>query len=70
MNTELINMLIKRAGLVSVNIGCDETMQVFNKRRFAELIVRECMVLSGGFTHPRYGQTADTRISDHFGVKE
>lgn len=71
-----IKELIKLAGSINVNIGCDETVQVFDKQRFAELIIEhatECVrdVLRDEDSPLTYEATdmIQKRIKQYFGVK-
>lgn len=48
--------------------GPKETLQEAINDKFAEMIIKECMVLTSGFTHPRHNQTGSNRIAGYFGI--
>jgi hypothetical protein len=49
----------------------DQVSHVFNKEKFAELIVKECVeVVTDAVDHREPASTYADKIKDHFGVKE
>jgi len=74
---ERIRELIKQAGYTEAYYYSDDGPFVpaeFNKEKFAELIVRECAHLVGGYTKENEFGTdvkeAYEEITKHFGVEE
>lgn len=72
---ERINKLAEQAGLNMWVNGNNELEFSENEKRFAELIVRECMKMCDE-VHRDYGMASDTAriskryIKKHFGVEE
>jgi hypothetical protein len=52
---------------VSAKLGMPGTDRIFNKEKFAELIVKECMRV--GRTSQINNGLVDTDIKEHFGVE-
>jgi hypothetical protein len=73
MNEKLLNKLIKKATKKTkfeTDRGDWYHEDVFNKRKFAELIVRECMdQVKGIYVVPPDGAGCDEILREHFGVK-
>ena len=70
---ERIKELARQAGLIAPHGSDHEGLRDFNYRKFAELIVRECIDLVEGYTKQRTHTTfykAEEQIKQHFGVEE
>jgi hypothetical protein len=69
-----MNELIKRFAdqATTIEYGVDNGFDrvVFDKEKFAELIVRECITLGTNFTNRNYSDDVGERIAKHFGVEE
>ena len=61
---ERIKELATQAGSI---YDPQETMKVFNKEKFAELIVKECAAMARNLCP--HGTFAEGEIKDHFGVE-
>ena len=60
---ERIKELIKQAGTIVVTNGCYDPIEIFNKEKFAELIVRECIAQCNDGDSKYF-------IAKYFGIKE
>lgn len=75
MNERIKELIEQATSTVTVNhegyMGRAYTSQeeVFDKEKFAELIVRECADAVLGFRN-QFGDSAHNEIREHFGVKE
>lgn len=52
------------------SMGIDSSYEDFDKELFAELIIKECMSLTGNFENRHHSKNATERIAEYFGVKE
>jgi hypothetical protein len=66
---ERIRELAEQAGHKPLGTFADELMDIYNKK-FAELIVRECCLLTEEYQHRVTFYRADETIKKHFGVEE
>jgi hypothetical protein len=67
---KLIDDLIAHATYVSEPNDPDYRHESFDKKKFAELIIRECAELVRGVATDTMGyHTADRKIKEHFGVE-
>jgi len=67
---KLIDDLIAHATYVSEPNDPDYRHESFDKKKFAELIIRECAELVRGVPTDTMGyHTADRKIKEHFGVE-
>jgi hypothetical protein len=48
----------------------DHASEEFDYKKFAELVVKECITLGTNFTNRNYSDDAGERIAKHFGVEE
>jgi len=75
MNDQLIKDLARKAGLIAPYGSDREGLRDFDYRMFAELIVRECIVIVDKWSYDGpYREEGDIipvkKIKEHFGVEE
>jgi hypothetical protein len=68
MNERIKELIEESYDLAEYNYAPPQ--KIFNKEKFAELIVRECATLGTNFTNRNYSDDAGERIAKHFGVEE
>lgn len=70
---DLINICTEKVSYYPVgNDGNPEYSVVFNKNKFAKLIIKECaMIADDGFGSAHFGLGISGKmLKDHFGIKE
>ena len=68
---ERIKELAEQAGFILHQMENLPDFYIFNKEKFAELIVEECAsIYEGVYTDQQRPERIDKRIKQHFGIKK
>jgi DNA-binding transcriptional MocR family regulator len=74
MNERIRELERQATETVKCGLNGTSTAESFNRKKFAELIVRECANMAESFHHHQYDLTGNLElhefIKEHFGVEE
>jgi hypothetical protein len=72
MNERILELERQATETVKCGLNGTSTAESFNRKKFAELIVKECAVVAHNTAEGEttYGWMVGNKIKEHFGVKE
>ena len=69
MNERIKELERQATETVKCGLNGTSTAESFNRKKFAELLIRECMKVTVNYPHPQTKLTAAEHIARHFGVE-